>query len=171
MDIISEIFELMLNSVYKFCFIGNVNHHPNDIVRNYFVLEHSKFIKYDDDIFDNDEQFFNWYNTYFEQSCTYLGESRYKMTLTLLIKHYSKKHILQLHNNVMDYFKNEVYKQTKLSKEHFNYLTDSYDTVFKRRLTDEINNIMFTVSLMWDSLDKEAIDEIKEEYEFIKFEF
>ena len=68
----------------------------------------------------------------------------------------------------MDYFKNEVYKQSELTTIQFMYLTHLYDTQFKQRISDEINNINFTFLLIRDSLDEEAIDEIKEDYQYLK---
>jgi len=169
-EIINEIYDILINSSSKENLNEFLNKHPYDIVKKYFILNHIEFIKYNSIIFNSDLNFFNYYKIYFCNSYIHYGEFSYNIALTTLIKNYNKNYILELHNNLMSYFKDELFKKSMLKREYFIYLTNIYDTQFNKRLKDEINNINFNYLLIKDNLEEDDRNIIKNEYKYLEIE-
>lgn len=166
-EIILEIYDILLNNKYKHNLLNSLIGNPHDIVRKYFILDHIEFIKYNADIYE-DECLFNWYKNYFQHSYIYTNQSiNFKTSLILLIRHYKKSYVLKLHNKFIDHLKDEIFKHSSYTREHYIYLVELYDNQFNKRLTEEITNLQFNYLLIKDSLNEDEKDGIKQEYEYL----
>lgn len=159
----------IIDEIYKFVICNNKytiheTRHPHDQIMETFIRTTKYLIHYSPYIYNGESDLFFNYIYYFNN----FYDMTNKHPLTLLIKNYSRKHILNFHNKIIDTMAKKIILITEFKKEHFIYLYKCYDRIFRRRLNKEILDINLKWHMIKDHLDDEHLKIIKADYRFIE---